>query len=60
MLSAEAKKLDEIADEGLRRIDAAMANAESRTSQLSHGFGREAERVKETADSAATSFSRVV
>ena len=25
-----------------------------------HGFGREAERVKETADSAATSFSRVV
>jgi hypothetical protein len=60
MLSAEAKKLDEIADEGLRRIDAAMANAESRTAQLSHGFGREAERVKETADSAATSFSRVV
>ena len=60
MLSAEAKKLDEIADDGLRRIDAAMANAESRTAQLSHGFGREAERVKETADSAATSFSRVV
>lgn len=59
-LSAEAKKLDEIADEGLRRIDAAMANAEARTAQLSHGFGREAERVKETADSAATSFSRVV
>jgi hypothetical protein len=60
MLSAEAKRLDEIADEGLRRIDAAMANAESRTAQLSHGFSREAERVKETADSAATSFSRVV
>jgi len=60
MLSAEAKKLDEIADEGLRRIDAAMANAEARTSQLSGGFGREAERVKETADSAATSFARVV
>ena len=60
LLSAEAKKLDEIADEGLRRIDAAMANAETRTAQLSGGFGREAERVKETADSAATSFSRVV
>jgi hypothetical protein len=60
VLSAEAKKLDEIADDGLRRIDAAMANAEARTSQLSSGFGREAERVKETADSAATSFSRVV
>jgi len=60
VLSAEAKKLDEIADDGLRRIDAAMANAEARTSQLSQGFGREAERVKETADSAATSFSRVV
>jgi len=60
VLSAEAKKLDEIADDGLRRIDAAMANAEARTSQLSAGFGREAERVKETADGAATSFSRVV
>ena len=60
VLSAEAKKLDEIADDGLRRIDAAMANAETRTSQLSAGFGREAERVKETADSAATSFARVV
>jgi hypothetical protein len=60
VLSAEAKKLDEIADDGLRRIDAAMANAEARTSQLSAGFGREAERVKETADSAATSFARVV
>lgn len=60
MLSAEAKRLDEIADEGLRRIDAAMANAESRTAQLGQGFGREAERVKETADSAATSFARVV
>jgi hypothetical protein len=60
LLSAEAKKLDEIADEGLRRIDAAMANAETRSAQLSGGFGREAERVKETADSAATSFSRVV
>ncbi len=60
VLSAEAKKLDEIADEGLRRIDAAMANAEARTSQLSAGFGREAERVKETADGAATSFARVV
>ena len=60
LLSAEAKKLDEIADEGLRRIDAAMANAETRTAQLSGGFGREAERVKETADSAATSFARVV
>ena len=60
VLSAEAKKLDEIADDGLRRIDAAMANAEARTSQLSAGFGREADRVKETADTAATSFARVV
>jgi len=60
VLSAEAKKLDEIADDGLRRIDAAMANAEARTAQLTSGFGREAERVKESADSAATSFARVV
>jgi hypothetical protein len=60
LLTAEAKKLDEIADDGLRRIDAAMANAETRASQLSTGFGREAERVKETADVAASSVGRAV
>ncbi len=60
VLTSEAKHLDEIADQGLRRIDAAMANAESRTTQLAGGFGREAERVKETADSAADAVARVV
>jgi hypothetical protein len=60
LLTGEAKKLDEIADDGLRRIDAAMANAEVRASQLSTGFGREAERVKETADGAASSVGRAV
>jgi methyl-accepting chemotaxis protein len=60
LLTTEAKHLDEIADQGLRRIDAAMANAESRTTQLATGFGREAERVKETADSAANAVARVV
>ena len=60
VLTSEAKNLDEIADQGLRRIDAAMANAETRTSQLATGFGREAERVKETADTAATAVERVV
>lgn len=60
LLTGEAKKLDEIADDGLRRIDAAMANAAARASQLSTGFGREAERVKETADVAASSVARAV
>ena len=60
LLTTEAKHLDEIADQGLRRIDAAMANAESRTTQLAGSFGREAERVKETADSAANAVARVV
>jgi hypothetical protein len=60
VLTSEAKHLDEIADQGLRRIDAAMANAESRTTQLAGGFGREADRVKETADSAANAVARVV
>jgi hypothetical protein len=60
VLTSEAKNLDEIADQGLRRIDAAMANAEARTSQLATGFGREAERVKDTADVAATAVERVV
>jgi len=60
VLTAEAKHLDEIADQGLRRIDAAMANAEGRTTQLAAGFGREADRVKETADAAANAVARVV
>jgi hypothetical protein len=59
-LTGEAQRLDEIADQGLRRVDAAMANAGARTSQLAAGFSRDAERVKETVDNATVSIVRLV
>lgn len=60
LLASEAQRLDELADQGLRRIDAAMASAGPRTMQMASGFLREADRVKETAEAAATSVSRLV
>ena len=60
LLGSEAQRLDEITDQGLRRIDAAMASAAPRTAQLAGGFAREADRVKESAESAATAVSRLV
>lgn len=59
-LSAEAKRLDEVTDQGMKRMDAAMGNAAARAAQMASGFGREADRVKDTADAAATAVSRLV
>ena len=59
-LAEEAKRLDGLADQGVRRIDAAMANAGARATQMGAGFAREADRMKESADNAATAVSRVV
>ena len=59
-LAEEARRLDDLADQGLRRIDAAMANAGARSAQMGAGFAREADRVKESADNAAMAVSRVV
>ena len=59
-LAEEAKRLDDLADQGLRRIDAAMSNAGARSTQLAAAYTREADRVKEAADGAATALSRVV
>jgi len=59
-LADEAKRLDDLADQGLRRIDAAMANAGARSTQLAMAYAREADRVKESAEGAATALSRVV
>ena len=59
-LAGEAKRLDEIADQGLRRIDAAMTGAATRSAQLATGFNRDAERVKETTESAAAGISRLI
>ena len=59
-LSAEAQRLDELSDQGLRRIDAAMANAGARATQFTAGFGREAERVKDMSEAAAGAMTRLI
>jgi hypothetical protein len=59
-LSSEAEKLDAMADQGLRRIDGAMANAGARAAQFAAGFGRETERLKETTDSAMAAMTRLI
>lgn len=59
MLASESTRLDELAEQGLRRVDAAMANAGPRTMQLSASFSREADRLKESAEAAATTVSRL-
>ena len=59
-LIAEAQRLDEISDQGVRRVDAAMGTAAARAAQMAAGFGREADRVREAADAAATAMTRLV
>ncbi len=60
LFAGEAKRLDEIAEQGLRRLGTAMDNATARASQFAGGLGRESERVKETVDAAAAMFARLV
>src|SRR5262249_52285138 len=59
-LAGEAQRLDELADQGLRRIDSAMTNAAARTTQLASGFSRDADKVKETTEGAAVAVARLV
>jgi hypothetical protein len=60
LLASESKRFDELAEAGFGRVDKAMAEAAARSTQLSSGFTRDAERVKETVDIAATALSRLV
>ncbi len=60
MLASEAQRLDEIADQGIRRMEAAMASAAPRTAQFAGSFTREAEHVKACAEEAAGALSRLV
>ena len=59
-LAGETQRMDELADHGLRRIDAAMSNAAARSVQIASSFGKDAERVKDTADQAAVAISKLV
>ena len=59
-LAGQAQRLDEITDSGLRRIDAAMTSAATRSTELAQSFNGDADRVKEVSDGAAQGISRLV
>jgi hypothetical protein len=59
-LDAEAKKFEAITGESQRRLDAVMASAASRTSQLAQTYAREAVHLKETGDAAAKALLNIV
>ncbi len=59
-LSAQAAKFSTIATEAERQLELIMASGAARATQLTASFGREAERMKETSDSANATLSRLV
>lgn len=59
-LAGEAQRIDGLADQGLRRIDAAVANAAARAEQLAASFARDAEKVRTTAETAASALARAI
>jgi hypothetical protein len=59
-LSAQAAKFATIATEAERQLELIMASGAARATQLTASFGREAERMKETSDSANATLSRLV
>ena len=59
-LSAQATKFATIATEAERQLEIIMASGAARATQLTASFAREAERMKETSDSANATLSRLV
>ncbi|HXL99251.1 MAG TPA: hypothetical protein VN932_04920 [Rhizomicrobium sp.] len=59
-LSGQAQKFSGLANETDRQLELIMANAAARATQLTASFGREAERMKETSDSATATLARLV
>ena len=60
LFRSEAQRLDELTDQGFRRIDGAMASANTRAAQFASGYAREAERVKETTEATGAAMMRLV
>jgi hypothetical protein len=50
VMTGEAQRLNDLAAEGVARIDAAAAGASERSTQHAAGFQRDAEQVKQTVD----------
>jgi hypothetical protein len=59
-LAAEAHRINELADQGLRRIDTVFTNTTAHSSQLAANFGKDVDKIKETAESAADSIASLV
>ena len=53
-IGEESKRFESVTGDAERHLDMIMSNAASRASQLTHAFGREAERLKESSDTANT------
>jgi len=59
-LSGEAQRLNQIAVEGARRLEAAMGDTALQSAQLASGFTKDADFVKDTADIAAAGIAKLV
>jgi len=60
LLAAEAKRIDDTADAGVKRVEAAMGSAQARTAQMAAGFARDTDHVKHASDAAATALSKLI
>lgn len=59
-LNEQAEKFESLASEAQRGVEALMASAAARATQLTASFAREADRLKEVSDAANTSLTRIV
>jgi hypothetical protein len=59
-LGGEVQKFETVTGDTERHIEILMANTAARTSQLTQGFAREAERLKEVSEGANTTLVRLI
>jgi len=59
-LGGEAKRFEMVTGDAERHLELIMANAANRASQLTGAFAREAERLKETSEAAASVLTNLV
>jgi hypothetical protein len=59
-LGSQGENLEKVSSDATRGIEHVMANAAARATQLTASFSREADRLKDVADTAASALSRMV